>query len=436
MCTRTRLTLSLLAAGAAALLGTACGDDDGASPDAKVVDGKPADAMPDAAPAKRAGTLAVLDMTVETAGAKQLGVKGGVVSISFVDPDAAGGEVVFGPKDPVLGMCTVTKFTQTNKPRPNLDEGKVTISGPGLLKPPLECSFNATAGGYECKVLTDTADVTIVGGKLTIKGKKYAQNLVGSHIRLTGFKADGDNTTPGNQTYNGTLGIIQQTETTTDTELLLSNTGSPSALEMQTGLQFTILGGFAPIPTVPTGANADFLSDNKDDTTQAAQPVTIKKDASTALIERTAMLQPLGDGIDFSDSPTKVDGFPFTSATANYSCAGAKCGAPTTEPVKVIVLSGITTDVPIPDTAPKFFMPPAEAATTYVTFQCAQLGTSIALSKDAVDKILEAKPTRIETRVFIASGSPEMDGASTINFLVGHGAIGHTSKPPPTPVAP
>jgi hypothetical protein len=67
----------------------------------------------------------------------------------------------------------------------------------------------------------------------------------------------------------------------------------------------------------------------------------------------------------------------------------------------------------------------------YATFQCTffkspTAGTFTAtMPQEAVAAILSTNPTRIETRVFRFSVSQA--GANT---LVGHGAVGHSSRPP------
>jgi hypothetical protein len=436
--TSTRLTTTLVAISAAALLGTACGDDDGGSPDANTTpDGaSPADAArPDATPPRHTGTVAVSEVTVTTPGAP--GVRGGAISIIYVDPADQAGEVGFGVNPPV-NTCYVKKYTPADPETAATNEGPITIAGNGLLKPVGECAF-AEGLGYECTIASgnDTIAVANIAGRLygvTITEDYSDTDLVGSSIRLAGY-------TGPQAAYNGTWSVVGQLngKGTTTLQIVIPAEGLPDATAA--AHDYRLLGGFGPVPTagLPFAVDTDFLGG-------AGTAITITK-AETAAPGAPALainLPPAGEGFELDGEGDAIlaHEFPFTAGPVTFTC-GDTCGAlPTgaTAGLQVIAVSGRTTDalLPNPPTAevPPFAMPPVSATrTSYATFQCTFFETAPAGSNSftatmpqaAVEAILSTNPTRIETRVFRFSAS--QTGA---NVLVGHGVVGHSSPPPPS----
>ena len=440
MRTLTRLTPYLLAAGA--MLGAACGDDGGGNNKADAAPTS-ADASVDAPPPPPAhtGTIAITDVKLTTPGADQgatgAGIRGGAVSIAFENPGAAGGgERVFGTTN--INGCVVVKYTKANPERPATDEGVVTISGAGLHKPLGTCSYNKDATptpGYECVVDsgTDKIVATRIAGTVyaVVLTKDFTTtDLVGSYVRLSGFKDDGDAATDGIQTFNGTFPVVKKVvdDATKATTLTVVISAPAPATETVDAGKFTFLGGFQPIPThfppaLGIGAiDADLFN--------AAGTVNAKKAAaaSPGIPAFDSTLTPAGDTFTIPEAGVQAHEFPFTSADVTFTC-GASCGS---EPAgtQAIVLSGRTTDVAKTELAklPKFAMPAASSATTYATFQCsffkANGAYTATLPKAAVDAILATSPTRIETRVFRMSAIP-----GTPNVLVVHGEVGHSDAP-------
>jgi hypothetical protein len=431
--TSTRLTTTLVAISAAALLGTACGDDDGGSPDANTTpDGAitPDAARPDATPPRHTGTVAISEVTVTTPDAP--GVRGGAISIIYDDPADAAGETLFGTSPPI-NTCLVKKYTPTNAENPPLDEGIITLGGSGLLKPVGECAF-AAGLGYECTIAsgTDTVAVANIAGRLygvQISEDYSDTDLVGSSIRLAGFTGD-------TAQYNGTFSVVGQVNgkgTTTLQVIIASQNTIPAAAPAEH--DYRLLSGFGPVPTagLPFAVDTDFLGG-------AGTAVTITK-PETAAPGAPALainLPPAGEGFELDGEGDAIlaHEFPFTAGPVTFTC-GETCGAlPTgaTAGLQVIAVSGRTTDVTLPapsPAAPGFIMPPVSATDeAYATFQCTFFETPPAgsntftatMPQAAVEAILSTGPTRIETRVFRFSAS--QTGA---NVLIGHGVVGHSS---------
>jgi hypothetical protein len=436
-----RLTTTLVAISAAALFGAACGDDDGGSPDANTNPDAPsaidANTTPDAAGPRHTGTVAVSEVTVTTPGAP--GLRGAAVSAIYDDPGNPSGEVLFGVSPPI-STCLVKKYTPSDTENPPLNEGPITIAGNGVLKPLGTCEF-AEGLGYECTIDSGSAGITVTRANpnapvynVAIAGEAYADtDLVGSYVRLSGFA------TGKAGTYNGTFPVIRQTNltkpaTVTVLTVVISQAVS-GATETVAAADYRLLGGFGPVPTAGFGfeIDADFLG-------PATSSVTITK-ADTAAPGAPALnvnLPPAGEGfaVDGEGDAILPHEFPFTAGPVTLTC-GESCGAePTgaTAGLQVIAISGRTTDVPLPAPSaefPPFFMPPTSATVAaYATFQCTffkspTAGTFTAtMPQEAVAAILSTNPTRIETRVFRFSVS--QTGANT---LVGHGAVGHSSRP-------
>jgi hypothetical protein len=436
--TSKRLTTTLVAMSAAALLGTACGDDDGGSPDANTTPdaASPADAArPDATPPRHTGTVAVSEVTVTTPGAP--GVRGGAISIIYSDPADTAGEVAFGVNPPI-STCYVKKYTPADAESPATNEGTITIAGNGLLKPVGECAF-AEGLGYECTIDSGNATIAIVNlastlYQVTLTGEEYSDvDLVGSSIRLSGYAG-------AEAVYNGTWSVVGQTNGKGATLLNIVIPTPGLAAPLAAAHDYRLLGGFGPVPTTGLGAvDTDFLGG-------AGTTVSITK-ADTAAPGAPALavnLPPAGEGFELDGEGDAIlaHEFPFTAAPVTFTC-GDTCGAlPTgaTAGLQVIAVSGRTTDAILPNPptqqVPPFFMPPVSATrVSYATFQCTFFETAPAGSNSftatmpqaAVEAILSTNPTRIETRVFRFSASQA--GA---NVLVGHGVVGHSSPPPPS----
>ncbi|MCE9577638.1 MAG: hypothetical protein K8W52_31095 [Deltaproteobacteria bacterium] len=442
MRTWTRLSAILATAGAT-LLATACGGGS-SNPDSRVTDtnmnpdaGTP-DGSPDAAVATRALTISIADVTVTTPGAAGLGLKGGVILLEPADVTQGGGELVFGTSP--VGGCVVYKYSNatgsTSTPNPIVDEGAFTLTGAGLLKPTGTCSF-VPGAGYVCIVDAGSATASAthqlgpLGGaggphvySLKFTGKDFSgTDLVGTYVKVTGLAT---------AQLSGSFAVIAQPAADTLNVLVPSDINN-SETDVA-GVTYTFVAGAGPIPTA-LGANADFLSDDGGRSGAAndppAEPVIIHKAAGTQYGEVMDTIEPAGEGFILDPAGDKPQAFPSTARDVTFSCT--TCGTKTGEPLYGMLISGRTTDAPVP-ASPDFYMPPASAGTTYHTFTCGfPFGMSATIPSAAVAEILKDTPTRIETRVFRAALHQPADTLNPLNaanIVVGHGFVGHTTINP------
>lgn len=418
------LLLISLALGTSSLLAGCGGDDAGGNPiDAADHDaeGDPPDSMPPTA--TRAMTIAITDVKLTSpqgrAGNGGLGLRGGAIGIEFSDLTQNGGEVIFGTT--TAGGCVVQRFDATHTARPLVDAGTVTISGDGLLKPVGPCSF--IGGAYRCisaaaAAQTSTATATGLNGAVvySFPGQNFTGDLVGAYLSVNGFAT--------NATFNsGTSAfpIVAQSATS----LTAINPGGTGSADTTTaGVTFSVLAGAGPIPTAQTGANAQFLGDED-------RSVTISKEADDdwGAVNFTTYVR--GSTFTLATASTKPHEFPFTAADVTFSCTAAACGGDGDGMLEALIVSGRTTDAPIPDDAFDFDMP--APVTAYTTFQCGfLLEDSGTIPEAAVTAILSTSPTRIETRVLRVAGTQFNDGEDQLNvgtIVVGHGLVGHTTAP-------
>jgi hypothetical protein len=448
MLTSKRLTASLLALSASALLG-ACGDDDGGNnPDARPVDGSTVDAAPgpDAAVKTRSATLAVTEVTVSTPVPPTQTIGGAAISISFEDQLTGGVAPAFDTGQ--IGGCQVFRYAATGDPQPHpaVSEGTVTLGGAGIVKPIGPCNFIQDAG-YAC--ITDNGTgaagtATAVGAQsavtVSITGKTFdAAAVRGQWLQISGVPAGAapDATpTPGNgDVYNGTFPILNATGST----LTVANSAAVRAESVDfTAASFALVQGAGPIPTggVAGPGKVDFLSDDP------TKPVTVTLAAGASTnypAGITASLAPIGAGLTLVEAPAtdtvpakiSPEDFPYSDDNdIVIACEGAGCGsAPPAGALSGLIVSGRTTDTAGSPLAP-FLMP--DPTTSYATFTCTALGsTSVTIPKGALEKILEGSPKRIETRVLRVTFAPITAGQNTANVVVGHGIVGHSSAPPP-----
>ena len=429
-------TLKSLLASTLFLAAAACGDDSSGGDDSPdidadttVPDGEDIDGAPTAT---RSGTIAITDIELTSADAVDSGLKGGAISIEFNDETmGSGGEVIYGTS-PING-CVVTRFDadgSPNGPRPTVDAGEITISGPesgdsGLLKPVGPCTYRTS--GYLCVSnegtdVNATASPTGTGAVLyNLAGQSLENGLTGSYLNINGFTA--------NATLNtgaGAVPIVAQPVPTTLTAVHQTATGDA---ETASTVDYMVINGAGPIPTAG-GANADFLSD---ETTS----VRVQKaaDDNWGAIDFTTYVR--GEGFELattSDLPHEFPTDASSPAPITFSCAtadGGSCGVDGEGDLEALIVSGRTTDSPT-NGLPDYIMPPP--TTEYATFQCAFLlpNDTGTVPMEAVAAILSTNPTRIETRVLSVAGTILAEGPMDLNqlrVLVGHGVVGHTTVP-------
>ena len=418
---------SLLAASLLVGGGAACGDDEGGGDhDASMIDAANIDASIDAMPsATRSITIAVTDiaLTSPQGGPGGAGIRGGVISVEFLDLTEGGGELVFGTSP--VGGCIVQRWDADGDPNgehPSIDAGAVTISGDGLLKTVGPCTY-MQGQGYLCASHGGSESVQAVANGTRAVTYVYSgtpfmnTDLVGSYLSANGFTGAGYNT------GTAPFPIIAQSDSSL-TALAPANVAAGS--ETATAA-YAVLNGAGPVPTQGLGlpVDADFLGD---ETTE----VTVQKaaDANWPAIDFTVYTR--GEGFALSDESDQPHEFPATAEDFTLTCEGTNgdCGADGDAPagtIEAVIVSGRSTDGDVTG-LPDFIMP--DPVTEYATFQCGFiLGNGGTLMSDAVQAILDTNPTRVETRVLRIAGTQPMDGLNSGNLVVGHGLVGHTTIP-------
>ena len=432
-------TLKSLLASTLFLAAAACGDDssggddspdidaDTTVPDGEDIDGTPA--------ATRSGTIAVSDIEVTTPQGANAGLRGAVVSIEFVDLTMDGGEAIYGTSS--VGACLVTRYDVggTATPHPAVDAATVTVSAPetgdsGLLMPVAPCNF-VDGRGYLCIAHAAVANDVVVAPGLNgtasyVLGDQDLSSVdaVGSYLAISGLTQAGN---------NGSFPVVGQGVNQDSNTLVVGNPLVATEAAGTDNVQYSVINAAGPIPTAGQGPTfGDFLSD---ETTS----VRIQKPADDDWGAFDVTLYARGEGLTLNSESAQPHEFPFTAQNVTFSCdpdpemgTGGNCGADIETPpagtIKAFIVSGRTTDGSTA-TIPDYIMPPP--VTEYATFQCGfPLGMSATIPEAAVEAILSTNPTRIETRVLVVAGAQVMDGENVANVVVGHGLVGHSTRPP------
>jgi hypothetical protein len=444
---------------AAALFGTACGDDDGGSPDANTNPDAPsaADANVDAAPvvATRSGTVALTEVRLLSTDTPTnlRAIGGSAISISYDDLTTSGGTVVVPGTTP---GCSVVSYDCPKGDCPfadTVDVGAHTITNtnagtPGLIGPaPLQC--NVINGAYRCPT---GAPLAALGGtfsrdgsiiELSFTGQTFNANLRGTWVVASGFAGPF-------AALNGTaLPVVAVVDADTFRVAVPGSATVPST--DITGIGLTFFQGIGP---VPGGANPagpiDFLSN----TDPATETVRIQRAANAAAGYPTALdvtLGPAGEGFVLAPTcapappngpgscitpltfPTELEaGADPDAVNFRFSCdaAGGNCGATGQSPVPgAFALSGTATNGSTDGLDP-FAMP--TDGTKFVQFSCTAIGPNILIPNKVIAAVLAIEPTRIESRVLrIAAPLPIEDPVTrnVTRVVVGHGFVGHTDVP-------
>ncbi len=410
------------------LLGTggllaACGDDE---PGAGAIDandhdaeGDPPDAMPPTA--TRAMTLAINDIKLTSPQGAGAGMRGGVISLEFTDLTANGGEVIFGTS--TAGACVVQRFDATHTARPLVDAGPIVISGDALEKTVGPCGF--ANGAYRCisaagAAQTSTATATGVNGIVvySFPAQTFDGELVGSYLNVNGYAT--------NATFNTGASAVPIIAQSANSLTVVNPAGSGTADTTRAGVTFAVIAGAGPIPTAGTGADGRFLGDETTNVT-----ITKETDDDWGPIDYTVYAR--GVGFDLANTSAQPHEFPFAAEDVVFTCTGVggDCGGDAAGTLEAMIVSGKTTDAPIPKGARDFEMP--TPVTAYTTFQCGfLLADEGTIPTDAVTAILSTNPTRIETRVLRVAGAQVMEGPDLLNpgiIVVGHGLVGHSTAP-------
>ena len=463
MRTSQRLTATLLAISAAALLG-ACGDDSGGTADARP-DGPPgtpdASPTPDAAPPTptRAGTIAVTEVGLLSsvdAVARQ-GLYGAALSVSFENLTGARGTVKIDTGTP---GCSVTTYTCTGTlascgfPTP-VDAGPVKISNVNAGTPaivgavPPECKFFAAAGdtpaGYRCPVadpITNQAGGVSSPRANTLAFAFAAQtfnaNLRGTWVVMTGL--------PGAlAAFNGKALPVVSAAAPAPGVIVVAVPVVPPLPDPPT---FTGVGAqfFQGLGPVPGGADPKNLLNFLTDGNPATEQLKIEFDgtAENLLPDVNLTLTPGGEGFKLDTTCTNCKSpltFPTTIAenappddpAAVFSCKTGECGAAAvgTGILNAWAVSGTASDGLLTDVQP--FEMPKTNVTKFASFSCSSLEPSLTIPNKVLKEILSVSPTRIETRVFrVGAPFPIVNAATgnTIRVITAHGFVGHAPAPP------
>ncbi len=433
----TRLTVALACSGALA----ACGDnikdtntgppDAHSRPDAASIDSTPIDGPPTPTVG---GTIALTDVTVLDAAGQALGLSGGVVNISFSDLTMNGGTHPGGFVNPVNG-CLLTEYDPTHLPNPSIDGGPILVTDDtthsgGLTRTIGPCGFSAQAGNtYVCESnAAANQAVTAVGNNATAAGTVVFQfsgtpftgeNVQGSYVVIGGF---------ANAHYNGQFPIVAQPAPMV--LVVADPAGTADAAEpAASGINYAVFNGVAPVP-----GGSDYFAGGGGSTGNPGPSVHIHHDATAVWPVIDTSVDVVGQGWAL-DNPSAVTSFPLGSATVaaqTYGCS-TNCGDTSSALVQAMIISGSATKKSLAGLAP-FQMPPEVPGTdTWMTWQCAFIGSSTAtMPAAAVQAIHDFQPTRVEIQVINAAGAILQSGPGNVNqtnLLVGHAFVGHTTAP-------
>jgi hypothetical protein len=429
--------VSLFAAGALALASVACGDDDGGgggTPDANT-GGNP-DAMPDPEQV-RAGTIAIAQSKLTNIA----GIEGGTISVSWSDLTTATVAPVEGFDNPV-GSCLITVFdVADNKVPPTAtNEGDVSVTGHSLGD--ATCKFSDAAKRYLCQsdnaTIAGPASADGVGATgafdagtgqgtitFTFGANKFpADAMKGQFLFVTGFE-DGADGGGAASSFNGKFLPIVGENAAAGVVVVANTVGFTGPAKGAAAATYSNYIGLGPVP----GGGITFL------TKESA--IGISKPASDHIgaIDLTggSAMTPNGEGLKLDDASAQPHQFPATAAEAlTFTCAGTggTCGNDDGGGLKVLSISGETTDAPLAGLGP-FDMP--EPVGKFATFQCSaisdQIATGVSIPTAGLTAILGTTPTRVRTTVGMFNGSILPGATGTTNVVVGHLLIGVTTMP-------
>lgn len=428
-------TLSLAGSAALLLAVAACGDDDGADPDARPmvdasdIDASEPDAMdnPDAGPAElRAGTIAITDVTVTNPIPDGMGgtatLTGAAVSISWTDLTTVTHPPEMGSGG--LGECTIWVYdVGTDEEPERADEGTVTITG--AESPIAPCNFQAQLGQYLCLAGGDVAEngSAIVANvdptnnpgvaALVIADADFSgMDLEGSWVSLSGWD---------DPTNNGRFPIVGQGSpgagsiaiynpaAVSDTVAIAGDAGTPPT--------YTLIQGAGPTP-----AAREFLV--------ADDEINVVKTAGGVIPAADVTITSSSDGFTLDDESNQPHALPTETGNAvTFSCGGTngECGE-NGGAVVGFAISGFTTDAAVSAQNPTA-MPPAE--TQYATFTCrGEPGVdNFEIPSEIWDIVLGTSPTRIQTQVLRVTA--DLLSIPATSLVAGHGVVGWTDVPAP-----
>ncbi len=387
------------------------------------------------------GTMTVADtFLVDPSATSVGGITGGSIRIGFRDLTSGGGTVVSGMS--ADGGCLVTRYDPSHPPHPSIDAGALTIanapltetSPTGLLKTVGPCTY--TGGQYECVSNSGTGQaVTAVGTNSTspgtvafqFSGSPFAgEHLVGSSIEINGF------TDAHYDSGASVFPIVAQSGN--NTLVVIDPAGTSDAPEAATGISYTVLNGFGPIPSPAT--STDFL---------ATGGVEITKGASTefAAIDTTIAAVP-GQGWSLSD-PGDPTHLPLTGSATNIvfgcgngtpnttvddTCGNTTCGDVGQASTSEMIVSVHATKKSTSSLAPYQMPVDVAGVDTWLEVECRYPGShSATLTQAALQAIMDFAPTRVEVQVMTAVAATVADGVNTARVVVGHALIGHTDHP-------
>lgn len=496
-----KLTTVSMVGALSLVLATACGDDDddGGTVDARTIDTSvpavDADTTPDAMPAPaRAGTIAIIEAAVTNANAAPLGgLHGASVTVSFSDA-LTGTAPVTGFESPVNG-CLVRVYDLENGDvtATAVDEGIVTVSG--TSNGTFACAFNATLMEYVCAnpaagfsgTIPATSSATNINPSagavvLTLSGADFSTigpQLRGTYVVISDWNA-GDDAGAGS-VVNGTFPVLGAGSSAglADNQMLIVNplVSTTPMVNTNAAATYATVVGANVIPGGTIGAFDNFLDHGEPgdgdggvggidySINLAASPsgctagtdcrveaisVTQKANGASStgtnaaghfkLDSTSAQPHDMCPGATMSDISS-------CSAAKTFSChkdsgtdAGAdgNCGEGSHGVLKVLAVSGSTTDAVLPTTgSPLDFAEMPDPVKKYATWQCSFVGgasTGGTIPAGAMAAIMGTNPTRIFTQVLHVGGGilqndPGNPNKSTTNVLIGHGVAGFTDVP-------
>jgi hypothetical protein len=382
-------------------------------------------------PARRRGTIIIAELAATNpVSDPEQERSGAYVSIRYLDPDQA--DIPAYPANhgaplatPAPDTCAVWLYDVAagQAGPPGLDEGSIHVHD--TFSPIGACAYDAARSAYACKYLEGLVahnigllnSISVREDERVVVQLKYdallGKDPAGMFVELIGFA------------YAGNNGTFPITAASIGYDYLeIENRNALSELVESAGPGYTILAGAGP-----TWARKPFLG--------AANRVALYKTAGPTVPGFFNVQVPAaGAGIRLEGGSAKPHELPSTAADVKFVFPlGYYFNTKPPGVATQFVLAGRTTDAPV--TAGQFMdMPPP--AGKQAVFECrSELDTGeITLPRAALQTILDAAPTRIETRLLIVTSHVERAPDNpdiTTEILVGHGLVGYTDVTGPLP---
>jgi hypothetical protein len=416
----TAIALAVVACGCRGILGIEDVSPAGADGSIDTPDAR-ADAPTDApASSLRAGNLAFLQLTVDNAEARSVGLSGASLSLRWDDVATVPAPSFEG------GGCEVTRFMMgVDSPPRHTDEGRIDVTGFGRFGD-LTCSFvqvGEAEGGYSCVPAVSPDGTVSAGSSISVVDEAVATWLVsipGATFPPGGARGMFLSFPAGIWSNAGNAGIFPIIEQVDDNSIIIVNPAGVEETLAADSLRYFLTVSNAVIPggfDVLEGAGDFSIVGGGAGEVEPFDIVVTPAGIST------------GSELVLASSSLDPDRFPQTAADTEVGCQEAEGGnCENGGIINALIVSGRTTDGVISPTGNPVLdatsMPPPIAE--FATFTCIFIGSKSGIIPDeAITEILATAPTRIETRVVFGSGTIVSDEKGNVtNMIAGYGLVG------------